>query len=154
MNAKTDAPPPAAPSAPVQRKPRFALFIATVCGLGYIPIAPGTFGSLAGVILYCAAASRILLVTYFSGTHSYSGPWAASRVSVIHVPPIVIAVCLLLPIAGVWVSDRAAKYSGMKDPQFVVIDETSGQFLAYLLALAPLNWKYLLLGFILFRVFD
>ncbi|MGB7153954.1 MAG: phosphatidylglycerophosphatase A, partial [Candidatus Acidiferrales bacterium] len=39
-------------------------------------------------------------------------------------------------------------------PQFVVIDEVSGQFLTYLVALAPLNWKYLLLGFILFRGFD
>src|ERR1700694_2207691 len=33
------------------RKPRFALFIATTCGLGYIPVAPGTFGSLAGLAL-------------------------------------------------------------------------------------------------------
>ena len=41
-----------------------------------------------------------------------------------------------------------------KDPQFVVIDEVSGQILAYRVAIAPLNWKYLLLGFILFRVFD
>ncbi len=31
------------------RKPRISLFIATACGLGYIPMAPGTFGSLAGV---------------------------------------------------------------------------------------------------------
>jgi phosphatidylglycerophosphatase A len=44
--------------------------------------------------------------------------------------------------------------SGVKDPQFVVVDEVSGQLLTYLLALAPANWKYLLLGFILFRVFD
>ncbi len=152
MNAKTDAPPPAAsgaPSAPVQRKPRFALFIATVCGLGYIPIAPGTFGSLAGVILYCLAAPRILLVT-----HWQSDSGGSNELGAIHVPFVPIALCLLLAIAGVWVSDRASKFSGAKDPQFVVIDETSGQFLAYLLALAPLNWKYLLLGFILFRVFD
>ena len=33
------------PAAP-QRKPRLALFIATACGLGYIPVAPGTWGSL------------------------------------------------------------------------------------------------------------
>lgn len=167
MNAKTDAPPPAAPSTPARRKPRFALFIATACGLGYIPIAPGTWGSLVGVILYCAADPRILSVT-----HSTSGLRTYSRVGVTHVPLTAIAICILLGIAGVWVSDRAAKYSGMKDPQFVVIDEVSGQFLAYLLALgstlkvysngagttvaatAPLNWKYLLLGFILFRVFD
>ena len=49
-----------------------------------------------------------------------------------------------------------AKYRGMKDPQFVVIDEVSGQMIAYfgLACTAFANWKYLLLGFILFRVFD
>ena len=47
-----------------------------------------------------------------------------------------------------------ANFAARKDPQFVVIDEVSGQHLTYALALAPLNWKYLLLGFILFRVFD
>ena len=36
----------------------------------------------------------------------------------------------------------------------MVIDEVSGQFFTYLFALVPANWKYLLLGFILFRVFD
>ena len=34
-----------------QRKPRLALFIATACGLGYIPVAPGTWGSAAGIVL-------------------------------------------------------------------------------------------------------
>jgi len=35
-----------------QRKPRLALFIATACGLGYIPVSPGTWGSLVGVIIW------------------------------------------------------------------------------------------------------
>jgi len=73
---------------------------------------------------------------------------------------------------GVWASDRAAKFARLKDPQFVVIDEVSGQHLALLLGAAlpifrgaanpHVEWlgnggvslKYLLLGFILFRVFD
>ena len=42
--------------AAAQRKPRFALFIATACGLGYIPVAPGTFGSLAGLLLFAIPA--------------------------------------------------------------------------------------------------
>jgi len=37
--------------AAAQRKPRLALFIATACGLGYIPVAPGTWGSAAGIVL-------------------------------------------------------------------------------------------------------
>ncbi len=39
------------PATAAQRKPRLALFIATACGLGYIPVAPGTWGSLAGLLV-------------------------------------------------------------------------------------------------------
>ncbi len=64
------------------------------------------------------------------------------------------AVVLLIAILGVYVADRAARYSGKKDPQFIVIDEVSGQMLTYFFPLTVLNWKSWLLGFILFRVFD
>jgi phosphatidylglycerophosphatase A len=93
--------------------------------------------------------------------------------------PLFCAVLLLVILGaiGVWSSARVAEYSGQKDPQFVVIDEVAGQHLTLLLPLIPIalphlrehfdlsgyaiffalslvNWKYLLLGFILFRVFD
>ena len=61
---------------------------------------------------------------------------------------------LFIAAIGVWASNRVAYFSGNKDPQFVVIDEVSGQLFTYLFAVAAGNWKYLLLGFILFRVFD
>jgi phosphatidylglycerophosphatase A len=63
-------------------------------------------------------------------------------------------IVLLVAMLGVYVADRTAKYSGTKDPQFVVIDEVSGQMIAYFSPFTLLNWKSLLLGFILFRVFD
>jgi len=63
-------------------------------------------------------------------------------------------IVLLVAMLGVYVADRAAKYSGKKDPQFVVIDEVSGQMIAYFSPFTLLNWKSFLLGFILFRVFD
>ncbi|HET7151727.1 MAG TPA: phosphatidylglycerophosphatase A [Candidatus Acidoferrum sp.] len=93
--------------------------------------------------------------------------------------PLIIASALLLgfSVLGVWSASRVASYAGSKDPQYVVIDEVAGQHLALLLPLIPIalphlaahldfsqytiffalslaNWKYLLLGFILFRVFD
>jgi len=155
-----------------QRKPRVALAIATACGLGYIPKAPGTFGSLAAIpISYaCLFFSRGTTDLYFS--HVYvviGGPFAAAAF---------VVVAIALAAVGVWASGSAARFSGQKDPQFVVIDEVSGQHLTYLLATvlpvrnaaaqlptfgnylgltAPhsvLNWKFLLAGFILFRVFD
>jgi phosphatidylglycerophosphatase A len=85
---------------------------------------------------------------------------------------------LAVALIGVWSSSRVAAYAGAADPQYVVIDEVSGMHLTLMLALLPLglpshflpsdgvsmfalysglsllNWKYLLLGFILFRVFD
>jgi phosphatidylglycerophosphatase A len=92
------------------------------------------------------------------------------------VPSLIVL--LVLGFTGVWSSSRAAEYAGIGDPQYVVIDEVSGMHLTLVLALMPvglptflipsdeasvfalysafslLNWKYLLLGFILFRVFD
>lgn len=118
------------------RKPRVALAIATAFGLGYLPKAPGTWGSLAGILLYG------LSQFYLSSARTLWVAWTA------------LPVTLILAMTGVWASNRAAEFSGKKDPQFVVIDEVSGQHLTYLLSLTPLNWKYLLLGFILFRAFD
>ena len=167
--------------ATAQRKPRFALFVATACGLGYIPVAPGTFGSLAGLILFAIPACF-----YFWGDIPYMLTNAPSGDFSINVPegyfnPFAWAYVILLVLVsavGVWAAELAARFWRQKDPGRVVIDEVSGQFLTMLLGCgvpvwfkvpelryataAPgfiimrsaLNWKYLLLGFILFRVFD
>jgi len=128
-------------------KPRFALFVATACGLGYLPKAPGTWGSLAGVLIY------YLIQFYFplsSATGRPLGLSARAAWSSMTVLPIAI----LIAVVGVLTANSVEKYSGTEDPQFVVIDEVSGQLFAYMFAIAPANWKYLVLGFILFRVFD
>jgi phosphatidylglycerophosphatase A len=139
-------------SSTAAHKPRFSLFIATAAGLGYLPKAPGTWGSLAGVALYW-------LLTRHSDLYLAIVANAENTLGITHIPfPLRLClsavICICVALVGVWAADRTAKYSGKKDPQFVVIDEVSGQFLTYLIALAPANWKYLLLGFILFRVFD
>jgi phosphatidylglycerophosphatase A len=143
MNPKADPGPELAPPA---RKPRLSILIATAFGLGYLPKAPGTFGSLPGVVLFWAGHPRA---------------WGYSFDMYVHTTYYVRdggligwMIALFLAVIGVWASGRVANYAGKKDPQFVVIDEVSGQYFTYVLALAPLNWKYLLLGFILFRVFD
>jgi phosphatidylglycerophosphatase A len=128
--------------APTPRKPRFSYFIATVCGLGYLKPGPGTWGSLAGVAIY----------SYFARTHEPDiGPIYSTRIYPGYALVLAIA---LVAFVGVWTAHRVARYTAKKDPQFIVIDETSGQMLAYGLAMASFNWKYLLVGFILFRVFD
>jgi phosphatidylglycerophosphatase A len=129
-------------------KPRVSLAIATAFGLGYLPKAPGTWGSLGGVVLTALYWSTLRPDQPF-------GRLAAE--TQFRVSPTWIAVCvtLLIAILGVAASTTAAYYIGKKDPQIVVIDEVSGQLITYFgIGAALPNWKYLLLGFILFRVFD
>jgi phosphatidylglycerophosphatase A len=148
MSARTDAPSPAPAKSPVafsqtSPKPAVAVAIATVLSIGYIPVAPGTWGSLVGVALYVLLGSRVTLSAY--GTFFAAGAvrW-----------PLAWAITVVIAVVGVWAADRTATFLRTKDPQCVVVDEVSGQFLTYVAAFAPLNWKYLLLGFILFRAFD
>lgn len=67
-----------------------------------------------------------------------------------------LAVVLGIAAIGVIVATRAARYAQVEDPQWVVIDEVSGQLITYYLFfwVLPLNWKSWLLGLILFRAFD
>jgi phosphatidylglycerophosphatase A len=149
------------------RKPRVALAIATAFGLGYLPKAPGTFGSLAGVLF-----AWILLKLWPHTSLWETPPGVAGPPIPFIIPAVALAVAIAL--VGWWAADRAADYLGAKDPQTVVVDEVSGQMLALLFTLGSteryvegmtnfragfwwhgdVNWKYLVAGFILFRVFD
>jgi phosphatidylglycerophosphatase A len=155
MNPKTDRNPNAAVSpAPGQTpaQPRLAYLIATVLGAGYSPVGPGTCGSLVGLVVYAGVSFGIPIKAFALGAATSPAVTAGGRALRVSITCAMIAA--VLAFIGVWAANRVVAFSGIKDPQFVVIDETSGQFLALFLALAPVNWKYLLLSFILFRVFD
>jgi phosphatidylglycerophosphatase A len=147
-----------APSAgPDRRKPRISLAIATAFGLGYLPKAPGTWGSLAGAILGwgAIALSPMQFAPRIGATGELSNP------STVWWSNFAWSECLLIlvvSVIGIWVAGRTARYLQNHDPQIVVIDEVAGQLISYLGLATPktfaVNWKYLLLGFILFRVFD
>jgi phosphatidylglycerophosphatase A len=141
MNAKSNA--AATASA---RKPWLSFFLATAGGAGYLPAAPGTWGSLVGVLVYAILRNPLGPGLGLHSHRNYSMVFSLLLVGG--------AIAVVIGMIGVTASSRVARFVARKDPQFVVIDEVSGQFLTYLLALAPLNWKYLLLGFILFRGFD
>lgn len=104
---------------------RFALAIATVFGVGYAPIAPGTFGSAAGLLIW----------------------WA--------LPPSpstqAVAIGALFAI-GSWSGSVAERHFGRTDPGQVVIDEVMGMLIT--LFLNPVGWIGALLGFFMFRLFD
>lgn len=166
-----------------RKKPRLAFALATALGVGYAPKAPGTFGSLVGIAVAIATnpASLISLVglLFYPAGFGIEAPMFNGHVVVpalLLVPSL--AALLGIGLIGVWSSSRVAAYAGIEDPQYVVIDEVSGMHLTLVLALAPLgspaslvsadnasvfalysgmsllNWKYLLAGFVLFRLFD
>jgi len=98
--------------------------LATWFGAGRLPVAPGTWGSLAA--LPCA------WVIVWVGGH------------------FMLAIAALFVFAvGCWASDAA---TDDKDPGYIVIDEVAAQFLVLLAA--PLDWRAYAAGFVLFRVFD
>jgi phosphatidylglycerophosphatase A len=127
--------------------PHLALFVATAGGLGYFPKAPGTWGSLVGVAIFGFFDYLSPLEILPNSNHML---WARA----LWVATWMLPLTLFIAAAGVWASSQVEKRFAEKDPQYVVIDEVSGQHLTYVLALALGSWKYLLLGFILFRVFD
>jgi phosphatidylglycerophosphatase A len=140
----SDAPPNA-------RKPRLSYLLATVFGVGYLHPGPGTWGSLIGV--------GVSILSAYLGSRwrnaALHADFARGFWSVGFLPSYAGDLAMLLVSAvGVLVADRVARHSGVKDPQFVVIDEVSGQLIALSLPFVVLNWKSWLLGFILFRIFD
>jgi phosphatidylglycerophosphatase A len=107
--------------------------VATFFGAGLGKPGPGTWGSVAAVLLWAAFAWGVhpgtvgLLVFLLAG----------------------IALSLLL---GIPAATIAARESGRKDPGFVVIDEVAGQWIALLGS--PADWRHALIALVLFRVFD
>jgi phosphatidylglycerophosphatase A len=117
--------------APHQKAPLWATLVATFFGAGRMKPGPGTWGSVATVILW-ALISFEIPVAYRT--------WAT------------IIAAVFVALIGIPAATLAARAYGAKDPQFVVIDEVAGQLVA--LIAVPLAWKSFLAGLILFRFFD
>jgi phosphatidylglycerophosphatase A len=105
----------------------FAVLVAAAGGLGFIPFAPGTFGSIPGVVL--ALTLRAV------------APWWAEGVAVV-----------VLFVIGVWAAKAAEVHFGRIDPGPVVIDEVVGMLITTLFL--PLSWIGWVAGFVAFRVCD
>lgn len=106
---------------------RTAVFVATFGYIGYAPIAPGTFGSAAGLAIFF-----LLRLTGL--------PW---------MEPVAI---VALFAAGAWAGNVAERYFGGIDPGPVVIDEVLGMLVT--LMFVPVSWAGALAGFLIFRVLD
>ncbi len=101
-------------------------FLALGFGSGCAPKAPGTFGTVAAIPLY----------------------WLAQDLSL----GVFIGLTALMFLIGIWLCDRTAKDLGEHDHPSIVWDEIVGYF-ATMIA-APTGWVWILVGFVLFRIFD
>ena len=106
---------------------RLGLFIATCGYLGYVPVAPGTFGSAAGLVVF----------------------YAVRRTESV---PVELASIIGLFAAGIWSATVTERHLGAVDPAPVVVDEVVGMLIT--LAFLPVSVAGALVGFFIFRALD
>ena len=106
---------------------RLGVFVATCGYIGYIPFAPGTFGSAAGLVVF----------------------FLVRRTGSIAVELAAIAILFAI---GIWSGSEAERHFGKVDPGPVVLDEVVGMLIT--LALLPVNTMGAIIGFLLFRILD
>lgn len=120
MNNDVSAPPPRS------RRDRVVLALASVFGLGYLPKAPGTYGTLAAIPLWYALSGL---------------PWWA------------FALVTLAAIGvSVWIAELAERIYGGHDTQHIVIDEVVG--LMATVVGVPFAWREVVAAFVVFRILD
>jgi phosphatidylglycerophosphatase A len=126
----------------------FSLSITTF-GVGYIPLAPGTWGSAVGVLIYWLVSGiELNSIAYFTARGWQENQIFAWFYGINSF--LLLAFCLL----GIWAANRATKLFANKDPQQAVVDEVIGQLITFLFIPFGVHWFYILLGFLLFRFFD
>lgn len=113
------------------RAPLWAKLAATFGGIGLLRPGPGTWGSAATILVWWLISK-----------------WTAASLQ----PAVILALAAAAILIGIPAATRVSRATGLKDPQFVVIDEVAGQLITMIAV--PVSWQSVLLGFILFRGFD
>jgi phosphatidylglycerophosphatase A len=106
---------------------RVGVFLATCAYVGYLPIAPGTWGSAAALVIYYVIRRQ-----------------ASSAIE--------LSAIAVIGVVGVWSATEAERHFGRVDPGPVVIDEVVGMLMT--LALHPVTIAGALVGFVVFRILD
>jgi phosphatidylglycerophosphatase A len=118
---------------PSEKKTLWAWAVGTFFGAGLLKPGPGTYGSIAAVLLWFGAAHLL------------------------HPAPVALAIgtaiaALAATLIGIPAATIVARESGREDPGHVVIDEVAGQLIA--LIAIPADWRHAALSLLLFRIFD
>jgi phosphatidylglycerophosphatase A len=118
---------------PSAKKTLWAWAVGTFFGAGLLKPGPGTYGSIAAVLLWFGAAHLL------------------------HPAPVALAIgtaiaALAATFIGIPAATIVARESGREDPGHVVIDEVAGQLIA--LIAIPADWRHAVISLLLFRIFD
>jgi phosphatidylglycerophosphatase A len=118
---------------PSEKKTLWAWAFGTFFGAGLLKPGPGTYGSIAAVLLWFGAAHLL------------------------HPAPVALAIgtaiaALAATLIGIPAATIVARESGREDPGHVVIDEVAGQLIA--LIAIPVDWRHAAVSLLLFRIFD
>lgn len=127
-----------------------ALAIAT-CGVGYLPLAPGTWGSLVGIGCYLLLRYAVIQLPTVPLRNLGINP---DGFQIFLFQFILLVVVVAISVVGTWAATRVERLSHRKDPGIIVIDEVAGQMLTFFIVLDFLAPRWILLGFVLFRFFD
>ena len=115
------------------KKTGWAWVVGTWFGAGLLKPGPGTYGSVAALLLW------------FGATHLFHATWMELAVAT-------ALAALAATLVGIPAATIVARESGREDPGFVVVDEVAGQWIA-LIAIRP-DWRHVVLALVLFRLFD
>jgi phosphatidylglycerophosphatase A len=121
------------PQPSAEKKTLWAWLVGTFFGAGLLKPGPGTYGSIAAVLLWYAAAHAL------------------------HPAPAALAIgtaiaAIIATLIGIPAATIVARESRREDPGHVVIDEVAGQLIA--LIAIPADWRHAALSLLLFRLFD
>lgn len=106
---------------------KIILFLSSGLGVGYLPLSPGTFGSLAGLAFY----------------------YGVGGLALFHY----IMVALTMTALAVWLANESSRFLQVHDSPIIVVDEIAGILITFI-GHQGRAWPYLVAGFILFRLFD
>ena len=119
----------------------------TTFGVGYMPLAPGTWGSLLAVAFYAALSNGF-------GSYRYTPSLAPPEATVAAIHAVILVGLGLFILIGIWAAERSIALLGNTDPPQAVVDEVIGQLVVFLFIPFTHSWLLIIAGFLLFRLFD
>jgi phosphatidylglycerophosphatase A len=133
----------------------YAALAISTCGVGLIPLAPGTWGSGVGVLVYLGLGRA---AEWFFDYRVSRGLDLAPQAFPLFLTTTLLSAILVVSLGGMWAATRCEKLLGRKDPGAVVVDEVAGQLITFLfvpwrLGSGAGTWM-VVAGFAAFRLFD